>query len=46
MGRFAPDDKMRTELTDLSRMILETVVDEAGLQRADGTPAFNLVKRK
>ncbi|HVL65083.1 MAG TPA: hypothetical protein VM573_07935 [Actinomycetota bacterium] len=43
-GRFAPGDKVRTELTDFSRMILETVADEASLQQQDGTPTFVLVK--
>lgn len=47
-GRAAlqPGHKVRTDLTELSRMILETVADSASLQQLDGTPTFNLVKRK
>ena len=45
-GKFAPGQKVRTELTELSRMILHTVVDSASLQQADGTPVFELVKSK
>jgi serine/threonine-protein kinase RsbW len=46
LGHFAPGQKVRTDLSDFSRMILETVVDEAQLQQLDGTPQFNLVKTK
>ncbi|MFN2390056.1 MAG: hypothetical protein ABR575_10690 [Actinomycetota bacterium] len=45
-GRFAAEEKVRTELTDFSRMILETVVDSASLDRRDGVPTFTLSKRK
>jgi hypothetical protein len=45
-GRFAADPRLRTQLTDMSRMILETVVDDAKLEQLDGTPTFDLVKRK
>ena len=45
-GRFSPGEKVRTELTEFSRMILETVADSASLQQTDGTPTFNLVKSK
>ena len=45
-GDFAPGQKIRTDLTDFSRVILETVVDSASLEQADGTPVFNLVKSK
>jgi anti-sigma regulatory factor (Ser/Thr protein kinase) len=45
-GKFAPGQKVRTDLTELSRMILHTVVDSASLQQADGTPVFELVKSK
>ena len=45
-GRFSPGQKVRTDLTELSRMILHTVVDSASLQQADGTPVFELVKSK
>ncbi len=45
-GTFAPGEKVRTELTDFSRMILDTVTDSASLKQLDGTPTFNLVKSK
>ena len=45
-GTFAPGEKVRTDLTDFSRMILETVTDSASLEQRDGTPTFNLVKSK
>ena len=45
-GRFSPGEKVRTELTEFSRMILETVADSASLHQMDGTPTFNLVKSK
>jgi hypothetical protein len=45
-GDFAPGQKIRTDLTDFSRVILETVVDEASLEHADGSPVFNLIKSK
>jgi hypothetical protein len=45
-GKFAPGQKVRTDLTELSRMILHTVVDSASLEQADGTPVFQLVKSK
>lgn len=38
--------KVRTDLTDFSRMILETVTDEASLRQDDGVPIFKIVKRK
>ena len=45
-GRFAPGERARTELTEFSRMILETVADSANLDQKDGSPTFNLVKSK
>ncbi|MFP5351224.1 MAG: anti-sigma regulatory factor [Actinomycetota bacterium] len=45
-GTFAPGEKVRTDLTDFSRMILDTVTDSASLEQRDGTPTFNLVKSK
>ena len=45
-GRFTGDPRLRTQLTDMSRMILETVVDDARLEQLDGSPTFDLVKRK
>jgi serine/threonine-protein kinase RsbW len=45
-GRFEPGHRVRTDLTDFSKMILETVVDSASLEQADGAPTFTLVKSK
>ena len=41
-----PGHKVRTELTEFSQMILETVADSASLQQLDGTPTFTLTKAK
>ena len=46
VGRFAGGTKVRTELTEMSRMILQTVVDTANLEQLDGTPTFRLTKTK
>lgn len=45
-GRLAAGQKVRTELTEFSRMILDTVVDEATLDTSDGSPGFLLSKSK
>ncbi|MEA2498905.1 MAG: serine/threonine-protein kinase RsbW [Actinomycetota bacterium] len=45
-GKFAPGQKARTELTEFSKMILETVADSASLDQQNGTPTFSLVKSK
>lgn len=45
-GLLSPGQKVRTELTDFSRMILDTVVDSASLKQADGSPVFELSKVK
>lgn len=45
-GSFGPGQKVRTELTDFSKMILSTVVDGAALTQVDGRPSFELSKRK
>ena len=45
-GLLTPGQKVRTELTDFSRMILDTVVDSAKLEQLDGTPTFELAKAK
>lgn len=45
-GDLAPGQKVRTELTEFSQMILSTVVDEARLEQADGVPVFSLRKSK
>ena len=38
--------KVRTDLTEFSQMILETVADSATLEKLDGAPTFTLVKSK
>jgi serine/threonine-protein kinase RsbW len=45
-GKFSPGEKVRTELTEFSRMILETVADTAALDLTNGVPTFNIVKSK
>lgn len=45
-GRFAPGANVRTDLTDFSRVILETVADSGTLTQLDGVPTFKLVKSK
>ncbi|MDQ3953647.1 MAG: hypothetical protein M3279_11910 [Actinomycetota bacterium] len=45
-GRFEPGHRVRSDLTDFSKMILETVVDSASLEQTDGLPTFTLVKSK
>lgn len=44
-GRFSTEGTTRTELTEFSRMILETVADRASLSD-DGGPHFELVKSR
>jgi serine/threonine-protein kinase RsbW len=43
-GEFAPGQKVRTDLTEFSKMILETITDEASLSQVNGSPTFNLSK--
>ncbi len=45
-GYFEPGERVRTELTDFSQKILETVASDASLYQADGTPSFKLTKIK
>jgi hypothetical protein len=45
-GTFTAGIKVRTELTELSRKILETVADSASLDQTDGMPSFSLTKTK
>ena len=45
-GHFTTGIKVRTELTQLSQMILDTVVDTATLDLDNGSPTFNLAKSK
>ena len=44
IGHFAPGQKVRTDLTEFSKMILQTVADDASLSQVNGTPTFNLSK--
>jgi anti-sigma regulatory factor (Ser/Thr protein kinase) len=46
VGHFTSDVEVRTDLTEFSRMILDTVTDQASLEHADGMPTFKLVKSK
>lgn len=43
---LAPGQKVRVELTELSKAILGTVVDTATLHEQDGKPGFALTKSK
>jgi serine/threonine-protein kinase RsbW len=43
--RSSDERNLRIGLTELSRLILETVADEASLQQEDGVPTFKIVKR-
>ena len=45
-GDLSPGHKVRTELTEFSQMILDTVADSASLVQKDGSPVFHLVKTK
>lgn len=45
-GQFPPGHKVRTDLTELSNMILATVVDSASLHRDGSFPSFSLVKTR
>ncbi len=46
IGNLHSNQKVRTELTEFSQMILDTVADSASLQQVDGHPEFRLVKSK
>lgn len=45
-GHFTPGVKVRTQLTEFSQRILDTVVDQASLEQTDGHPTFTLTKSK
>jgi serine/threonine-protein kinase RsbW len=45
-GKFSPGEKVRTELTEFSQMILSTVANEATLDLTNGVPTFNIMKSK
>ena len=46
VGRFATPERIRTELSDFSRMILATVADSATLEFPDSLLCFNLLKTR
>jgi hypothetical protein len=46
VGELAASEKVRTELTEFSQMILDTVADAAALEQVDGHPSFRLVKSR
>ena len=46
VGNLAPGQRVRTDLTELSQMILATVADEASLAQPDSGPTFSLVKTR
>jgi serine/threonine-protein kinase RsbW len=43
---LAQAGSVRTDLSELSRQILDTVVDRATLSQADGRPIFSLMKAR
>ncbi len=45
-AHLEPGHKVRTDLTEFSQMILETVADEASFEQLDGAPTFHLVKSR
>ncbi len=45
-GLFAAGHGARTDLTELSRMILDTVTDSASLEQVDGMTRFALTKSR
>ena len=45
-GKYTEAYDVRSELTEFSRMILETVTDSAELGASDGTPIFSIIKSK
>jgi anti-sigma regulatory factor (Ser/Thr protein kinase) len=46
VGHFTGQENLRTELTEFSQMILDTVADSASLGNQNGAPSFSLMKRK
>ncbi len=46
VGEYTESYEVRTDLTEFSRMILETVADSAELSASDGMPVFSVVKSK
>lgn len=46
VGEYTESYDVRTDLTDFSRMILETVAESAELSATNGIPTFSVVKSK
>jgi hypothetical protein len=46
IGKLEPGQSARTQLTEISKMILATVTDSATLEQPDGQPKFELVKAR
>lgn len=46
IGNYTKDYEFRTDLTEFSRMILETVADSAHLDAEGGAPNFTVVKSR
>jgi serine/threonine-protein kinase RsbW len=46
IAELAPGQRVRTDLTEFSQMILATVADSASLQQPDGQPTFKLIKTR
>ncbi len=45
-GHLAAHTKLRTELSEFSRVILDGVADSATLEQQDGVPMFDLLKKR
>jgi serine/threonine-protein kinase RsbW len=45
-GHLTTATKVRTELSEFSRVILDGVADSATLEQLDGVPTFELVKKR
>jgi serine/threonine-protein kinase RsbW len=45
-GHLSATTKVRTQLSEFSRVILDGVADSATLEQLDGVPTFELVKKR
>jgi serine/threonine-protein kinase RsbW len=45
-AHLTAENKIRRELTEFSRVILDSVADSAKLQQLDGVPTFDLLKKR
>jgi serine/threonine-protein kinase RsbW len=45
-GHLAADTRVRTQLSEFSRVILDGVADSATLEQLDGVPTFDLLKKR